>query len=198
MAWRNENLQRNYSEPLALDYARPPPTVVGFTGLNLTYVAGLDRNPHQARPSTGNQPAPPRAWEADFLGQDVSRFFYKWGGAFSSVLVKLRVRYDGDLDQFLIHLVFMLSELSGVNAAALAKAKGAQTVIIRRKGLNTLSLADITRIPRESVRRKLAALAERGLVAREDDGLYYLGPAADLDRFFYDLAPLFWDGARPA
>lgn len=182
-----------------LDYAHPADDEPGFTGLNLTY---FDANgaEHQYTSQAAAPPrrAPPKDWEADFLGQDVARFFYRWGGTFSSVLARLRGRYDGDLDQFLIHLVFMLTELACVNAAAEAKAKGAQTVIVRRRGLNVLSLADITRIPRESVRRKLAALLERGLVERGEDGLYRLGPASDLDRFFYELAPLFWDKAGPA
>ncbi|ATQ44378.1 hypothetical protein [Caulobacter mirabilis] len=133
----------------------------------------------------------------DYLGRDVSRFFYRWGGSLSSVLVKLRGRYDGDLDQFLLHLVFMLTELASANYAAEAKAKGAQTVIVRRRGLNVLSLADITRIPRETVRRKLASMVERELVVREEDGLYYSGPSSDIDQFFYALSPLFWEGVKP-
>ena len=124
-------------------------------------------------------------------------FFYKWGGHFSSVLIKLRRRFDGDLDQFLIYTIFMLTELSRERAAAEARAKGAERVVSRPKGLNTLSLAEITQIPRETVRRKLQALIAAGRVTRGEDGLYYKGPAADLDRFFYDLSPLFWDGVKP-
>lgn len=139
----------------------------------------------------------PRSWEQDYLSRDVMRFFYRWGGSLSAVLVRLRRRYQGDLDLFLLHLVFMLTELAEANAAAEALAKGAPRVIRRRRGLNMLSLADISRVPKETVRRKLALMVELDLIRREDDGLYYLGPASDLDQFFYDLAPLFWDGVRP-
>lgn len=187
----SEAVVSKYTEAFeTVDYSQIGAPGSGFSGLNLTWGR---RTRQESAP-----PRPPKRWEAEFLDQDVSRFFYRWGGGFSAVLTRLRGRYDGDLDQFLIHLVFMLAELAGVTAANEAKAKGAASVVVRRRGLNTLSLADITAIPRESVRRKLAALAERGLVAREEDGLYYLGPASDLDRFFYDLAPLFWDKARPA
>ncbi len=181
---------------VTVKYGTSPIPITGFTGFNLGYVSGtgvIDRQAVEAIPQ-----AAPRDWRDEFLAQDVSRFFYKWGGTFSSVMVRLRGRYDGDLDQFLLHLVFMLTELHGITAANEAKAKGAERVVVRRRGLNALSLADITRIPRESVRRKLAALEARELVGREEDGLYYLGPASDLDRFFYDLSPLFWDKARPA
>lgn len=140
----------------------------------------------------------PGAWPHEYLAQDAFRFFYRWGGHLSSVLIKLRGAFDGDLDQFLIYLVFMLAELARVRAMEEAVAKGAERVISKPRGLNALSIADITRIPRESVRRKLVALTASGRILRGEDGLYYPGPAADLDRFFYDLSPLFWDGVKPA
>lgn len=183
------------SDFVAIDYARRTEELSWFTGLNLGWMAKGGQYPQPVCNTAS--PVQPRGWEADFLGQDVSRFFYKWGGTFSAVLTRLRGRYDGDLDQFLIHLVFMLTDLASANAMVEARVKGAVTVIRRRRGLNVLSLADITRIPRESVRRKLALMVDRGLVVREPDGLYYPGPASDIDAFFFALSPLFWDGARP-
>jgi hypothetical protein len=182
----------------ALDYRKDEESQVGFTVVNLRDFSGPTAG---VRPLvTESRPAPPAetgAWVEDYLGRDAARFFYKWGGSLSSVLVRLRGRYEGDLDQFLLHLVFMLTELAQANFAAEAKAKGAQTVIVRRRGLNVLSLSEITRVPRETVRRKLAVMAERGLVTREEDGLFYPGPASDIDAFFYALSPLFWDGVKP-
>lgn len=183
----------------SIDYTRNPEHNTKYGNINITEFVGVA--PNSGSGNVESRPAPPPStdqWVTDYLGQDVSRFFYKWGGSFSAVLVRLRGRYDGDLDQFLIHLVFMLTELASANAVAEARAKGATTVIRRRRGLNILSLADITRIPRESVRRKLATMVEQGLVVREPDGLFYPGPGSDIDRFFYALSPLFWDGARPA
>lgn len=182
----------------AIDYTRISDIPSGIHDVKLNRFSGptCDRRVLEAKTRLSAPPATDK-WVEDYLGRDVSRFFYKWGGAFSAVLVRLRGRYDGDLDQFLLHLVFMLTELASANAIAEARAKGATTVIRKRRGLNLLSLAEITRIPRESVRRKLAAMVERGLIVREADGLYYPGPASDIDAFFYSLSPLFWDGVRP-
>ena len=168
-----------------------------FTGVNIrSFDPVLAADPPAAsviETSAGGE----RRWADDYLEQDVSRFFYRWGGALSAVLTRLRGRYRGDLDQFALHLVLMLSELAAANAAGLARAAGATRVVRRTRGLNALSLAEITRIPRESVRRKLAAMAEQGLVVRDADGLWRLGEASDVDRFFYALSPLFWQSVKP-
>lgn len=181
--------------PLA-DYTRSSDLSTRFTGVNLNTSGGplVDR----PRPVVDNRTIARSAdWLDDYLGRDVTRFFYRWGGSLSAVLSKVRARYDGDLDQFALHLVVVLTELASVNAAAEARAKGAERVVVRRRGLNSQSLADISRIPRETVRRKLAAMASRSLVVREADGLWYPGPASDVDQFFYALSPLFWDGVKP-
>jgi len=178
------------------DYTIPQPRMLGYEPINLAEFSGPA--PFRSSGTTREQAVHRRAdWLEDYLGRDVSRFFYRWGGSLSQVLGRLRGRYEGDLDQFALHLVILLTELAQVNAAAEARAKGAERVIVRRKGLNSQSLSDISRIPRETVRRKMAALAERGLVTRQEDGLWYAGPASDVDQFFFALSPLFWDGVRP-
>jgi hypothetical protein len=128
-----------------------------------------------------------------YLDQDVSRFFYRWGGHLSTTLIRIRSRFDGDLDQYLLYLVFLLSELSQTMAAG---AGPPRTFAPRKRGLNALSLSDITQIPRETTRRKLLALADRGYLVREEDGLFVLGDLYGMDQFFGDLKPLFWDAIR--
>jgi hypothetical protein len=91
------------------------------------------------------------------------------------MLTEMRARFGGDLDQYLIHVVFMLAQHD--------RSPGGG-------GLNVFSVAEITGIPRETVRRKLVAMAARGEVQRHDDGLYHPGPAVCLDDFFRDLARL--------
>lgn len=139
-------------------------------------------------PSSWGEPYP------GYLDQDVSRFFYRFGGHLSATLIRVRGRFDGDLDQYLLYLIFLLSELSDSMAGA---ANGPRT-FVRRRGLNALSLSDITQIPRETARRKLLALADQGYLVRDDDGLFMLGDRYGLDQFFADLRPLFWDAVRPS
>ena len=127
-----------------------------------------------------------------YLEQDAMRFFYRWGGHLSATLIKIRSRFDGDLDQYLLYLVFLLAEMS----ESLPRGPRPPPTFRRRRGLNALSLADITQIPRETTRRKLLALVERGLLVREPDGLFTLGEGYDVDQFFTDLKPLFWDAVR--
>ena len=106
------------------------------------------------------------------------------------MLIKLCSAFVGDLDQFLTYRMYMLTKLTRALAMHEAHAKGAERVICKRRDLNALSIADTTRILRASVRRKLVALTA-GAGSCADDGLYYRGPAADPDRFFHDLSPLF-------
>lgn len=142
------------------------------------------RVPVQGEPSAG------------YLDQDVARFFYRWGGLLSSTLIRIRGRFQGDLDQYLIYLVFLLTELDQLVAAREAEARGQRPRPVSRRGLNALSIADITRIPRETARRKLHALNASGYLVRDLEGLFYLGDRYGLDQFFHDLRPLFWDAVK--
>ncbi len=80
---------------------------------------------------------------AGYLEQDAMRFFYRWGGHLSATLIRVRSRFDGDLDQYLLYLVFLLAEIS----EQLPRGPRPPQTFRRRRGLNALSLADITQIP---------------------------------------------------
>lgn len=125
------------------------------------YLAYSATRPDQ--PATASEPS-----------AEETRRLYKWGGQFSAMLTEMRSRFGGDLDQYLIYVVFMLAQHD--------RGPGG--------GLNVFSVAEITGIPRETVRRKLVAMAARGEVQRGEDGLYHPGPAASLDGFFRELARL--------
>jgi hypothetical protein len=64
----------------------------------------------------------------------------------------------------------LIIEVIGQNAlSARIRGDGKEPV-----GINASSIADVTGIPRETVRRKLVPLTERGWIARESDGLWRL------------------------
>jgi hypothetical protein len=134
---------------------------------------------------------------SEFLDQDATRFFYRWGAQLSSILIRVRARFDGDLDQYLLYLIFLLGELAQMVASAEAEARGEPPRPLQRKGMNALSLSDITLIPRETARRKLQQLVADGYLRREGEGLYFLGDRYGVDAFFWDLKPLFWDSLAP-
>jgi hypothetical protein len=129
-----------------------------------------------------------------FLAQDVARFFYRWGGLLSQTLIGVRARFQGDLDQYLIYLIFLLDDLAREVASRDDLRRGQR---LEPRGLNALSIAEITDIPRETARRKLQMLVAGGYIERGYDGLYYLGERYGLDEFFFDLSPLFLDGLKP-
>lgn len=132
---------------------------------------------------------PPAETSASALDVETMRSYYRWGGHLSTALVRIRSKFDGDLDQCLLYLIFLLAELS----EAMPRGPRPPQTLRRRRGLNALSLAEITQIPRETARRKLLALVERGYLAREGDGLFRLGEAYDASQFFDDLKPLLGD-----
>lgn len=135
----------------------------------------------------------PRGWSDNRQATselDMQRLFYRWSGQFSSVLIRTRARFDGDLDQYVLYLTFLLSAL----ADSLNGESGAPR---RSRGLNALSLSEITGIPRESARRKLLLLAANGYLNRDDDGLFTLADRYGLESFFADLQPLFADAVAP-
>lgn len=93
--------------------------------------------------------------------------------AFVELMTVLRHAFGGDLDLMLIlavigdRRVWQKTPKEAVSYDALGQTglPDSQTVAI-----NTLSIANYTGIPRETVRRKVAALIERGWIEREDNG----------------------------
>lgn len=58
-----------------------------------------------------------------------------------------------------------------------------------RRGMTAFHLADVTSIPRETVRRKLIAMAERGWIEREE-GYWVLTMTGDEANVMKDIMPL--------
>lgn len=144
----------------------------------------------ERRETESEDSAPEIADGRTTFDEEVSRFFYRWGGLLSSALIEIRARFQGDLDQYLIYLVFLLDDLSQTIGA---QARGRRRREEDARGMNALSISEVTQIPRETARRKLKMLVASGYLDRGADGLYYLGRKGGLDQFFFDLSPLFWE-----
>ncbi len=104
-----------------------------------------------------------------------------------ALLSELREAFDGDLDSTLI--------LAVVGAAILPKDQLPYSFsysellkrrdIDFRKPLNTLSIAQVTGIPRETVRRKIAKMEAKKWIARDENGHWKMG-----ERGAEDLRPM--------
>jgi len=123
----------------------------------------------------------------DWLWPYFSRIYPVHVAAFARLMIALRRNFDGDLDLMLVLTVIgdrwhhrLLSPWDPrEDRRGAAPIRDAD-----RARINTNSVAAYTGIPRETVRRKVAQLVERGWVAR--------GPYGDLrptDRCARDLEP---------
>ncbi|THD82437.1 hypothetical protein E7811_15455 [Aliigemmobacter aestuarii] len=103
---------------------------------------------------------------------------------FTRLLVHLRTRFDGDLDLALILAVIGSRTQMERWKQELAEL-GQLTIRLGPDGaqlpINIQSVADYTGIPRETVRRKVAILQDRGWVTRDADGHLSIASSAASD-----------------
>lgn len=138
---------------------------------------GLERT---AKSGPGFEAGP--LWSNPAESLAAARLRYRWCQRWTESLTRLRRQFDGDLDQYLLLLVFEQGEiartLAGLEGALRKDCPGRP----EPRGLNAMSIADICGIPRETVRRKLKRLIARDAITLGADGLYYFamnaGPAA--------------------
>lgn len=90
-------------------------------------------------------------------------------------LVSCRRVCDGDLDLFLVLTIVGERSFTARNAPpGMSLEEFAQRPVstVRPEAINLQSIADYSGIPRETVRRKLAALVQRGWIRRDESGYY--------------------------
>jgi hypothetical protein len=97
-----------------------------------------------------------------------ARQLYRWTAQLFDILAGLKRRFGGDLDQYLLYMVFVQAEMARTLGGHRPPA-----------GLNALSAAEICGIPRETSRNKLRRLAHIGLLRVDTDGMHYLSGNAD-------------------
>lgn len=100
-----------------------------------------------------------RAYDA----QEFARLFPAYVAAFSRLLIVLRDEFEGDLDGALILAVIGDRHFARrVRPDAPTYETLGFTEATCTPSINTLSIAQYTGIPRETTRRKVAALVRRG------------------------------------
>jgi DNA-binding MarR family transcriptional regulator len=94
--------------------------------------------------------------------------------ALSRHLITCRRFFDGDLDLFLVLMIIGERTFSRRNAPDLSfeQWQTASVRSVKQEAINLQSIADYSGIPRETVRRKVEILVQRGWVVR--DGRKYI------------------------
>jgi hypothetical protein len=115
-------------------------------------------------------------------------------------LARVRQRFDGDIDAALIlgeiahynirknfQQIFSLNQASGM---AIIESSPDQVLL---KSSNAMSISCATGIPRETVRRKIQWLVQRGWVSKDDTGALTVTalPAKDFADFNYETLERF-------
>lgn len=122
-------------------------------------------------------------FEADYLG-----YQYRLVEFLAEHLADVSRTFDGDM-----HAPVILANIGQVSLQATAAARDNGNSLgeapADRRGMTACRLADVTGIPRETVRRKLAAMAERGWIERQD-GYWVLTLAGKEARVRQDILPL--------
>lgn len=108
----------------------------------------------------------PRTVDRNWVEQRLDKLYPAHNVYFAKLLIKLRELFDGDLDQMLILAVLA----GGAGGQNWRETLLHEPVSRPFQPTNTHSIAEISGIPRESVRRKLKLLATKGLVERTDIG----------------------------
>lgn len=118
-------------------------------------------------------------------------------------LIECRKAFDGDLDRFLVLAVIGERTYSqqhadpGIDYDTFRSGKAPTTPTL---DINLRSIAEFSGIPRETVRRKIVELTEKGWITRNDDGSLTATrkAAADLEpltltsiRYIVELMELF-------
>jgi hypothetical protein len=116
---------------------------------------------------------------------------YRWTIALSERLAQMRLSFQGDLDAFLIFLIFAADTL---RRSRLGPRSADGDAPQQPGGINALSVSEITGIPRETARRKLQSLVTMGCVVRDASGLYQVDPRFNLESLLADLGTVLGQG----
>jgi hypothetical protein len=119
---------------------------------------------------------------------DFGRIWPQHVASLTRFLIDCRRNFDGDIDLFLVLCIIgdrtfpahRARSAMDFETSGKTNAKG-----LKSEDVNPQSISDFSGIPRETVRRKLKALFEKGWVARDERGVIIATTKAK-----NDLAPL--------
>lgn len=97
-------------------------------------------------------------------------------GSLTQFLIDCRRTFDGDLDLFLVLAIIGDRSFSSRHApgdVAFAEWQESRVALAPNEDINVQCIADYSGIPRETVRRKLKDLMERGWVDRDENGFCF-------------------------
>ncbi|WP_413720273.1 helix-turn-helix domain-containing protein [Silicimonas sp. MF1-12-2] len=119
-----------------------------------------------------------------FIRDNFSEIWPVHLAAFTRLLSKLRARFDDDLDLLLIMAVIgerTRPENWAPELLTYRQLTNASDDLNLQLPINIQSLADYTGIPRETVRRKVSILEQKGWIARDSNGRLSVSRTASLD-----------------
>lgn len=123
-----------------------------------------------------------------FIKQNFGRIWPKHVETLTRFLIHCRKHFNGDLDLFLVLAVVGDRSFASGNASVdltYQAFRDESRVRTKHQPINSLSIADFSGIPRETVRRKVQELINRGWISRDDEGYLIVTP-----KVAEDLTPL--------
>lgn len=103
--------------------------------------------------------------------QDFATVYPAHVAAFAKLMIRLRADFDGDLDAVLLLAVIGERHFARRIDPSTPTLEGlGMTAVDASPSVNAYSLAQYTGIPRETARRKIARLVERGWVEADAQG----------------------------
>jgi DNA-binding MarR family transcriptional regulator len=123
-----------------------------------------------------------------YLRKNFGQIWPRHVGSLTWFLIECRRHFDGDLDLFLVLAVIGDRSFAAKNVPQdltyeQFDASGTEFVEVER--INLQSISDFSGIPRETVRRKVSQLLEKGWIERRASGSF-----AATSKARTDLAPL--------
>lgn len=100
-------------------------------------------------------------------------YHYTFVEFFVEHMIDASSAFEGDMQQMLLLAVLGQAKIRAVKAAIDAGEDRARARLIVC-GISASRLSDITSVPRQTVRRKLAALNARGWIEQASDGTWHL------------------------